>query len=95
MYTIKTEYLDLYGPDATEDTILTHEQVEYLASDWEKPVLELVDELEPYNYRSAVELMDDDIREALYNDDTERSEARFLWDYEIKHLEKYGKPFEY
>lgn len=95
MYTIKPEYIDLYGADATEETILNREQIESFASEWEKPVDELIEQLAPYNFSSAVELMDDEIREALHNDETERSEARFLWDYETRHQAKYGTAFEY
>ena len=95
MYTIKPEYIDLFGYDANTDMVITHDDIESLARGWEKPVDEIIEQLTPYNFHSAVELMDDDIREALHNDSTERSESRFLWDYEIRHQEKYGTPFQY
>lgn len=45
-YTIKSEYLPLYGEDADENTIITQEDIERFAADWEKPAEELLDQLE-------------------------------------------------
>ena len=46
MYTIKPEYLPLWGEDADENTIITQDDVERFAADWEKPVEELLEQLE-------------------------------------------------
>ena len=45
-YTIKPEYLTLWGEDCTEETIITEAEVERLAQEWEKPVDELLEQLE-------------------------------------------------
>ena len=45
-YTIKPEYLPLWGEDADENTIITQDDIERFAADWEKPVEELLDQLE-------------------------------------------------
>lgn len=46
MYTIKPEYLPLWGEDADENTIITQDDVERLAADWETSVEELLEQLE-------------------------------------------------
>ena len=46
IYTIKPKYLDLWGADADESVIVTQDDVERLAADWEKPVEELLDQLD-------------------------------------------------
>ena len=56
-YKIKPEYLDLWGADATEDTIITNEDLEMIARGWEKTPDELMDQLIPVGYWYAV-LMD-------------------------------------
>ena len=45
-YTIMPEYLDQWGADADENTIITQDDVERLATDWETSVEELLDQLE-------------------------------------------------
>lgn len=45
-YTIKPEYLTLWGEDCTEDTVVDTAEVERLAVEWEKPVDELLEQLE-------------------------------------------------
>ena len=45
-YRIKEEYLDRWGEDVTEDYIVTQEELERLASEWEIPVEELLEQLE-------------------------------------------------
>lgn len=47
-YTIKPEYLPLWGEDADENTIITQDDIERFAADWEKPVEELLEQLEEY-----------------------------------------------
>jgi hypothetical protein len=44
-YTIKPEYLTLWGDDVTEDTVIDAAEVERLAREWEKPVEELLEQL--------------------------------------------------
>jgi len=45
-YTIKPEYLTMWGSWTDEDTIVTTAEVERLAAEWEKPVEELLEQLE-------------------------------------------------
>lgn len=45
-YTIKPEYLSNWGEDCTEGTIITTAEIERLAEEWEKPVEELLEQLE-------------------------------------------------
>lgn len=45
-YKIKEEYLDRWGEDVTADDIVTQEELERLASEWEIPVEELMEQLE-------------------------------------------------
>lgn len=45
-YTIKSEYLPLWGEDADENTIVTQDDIERFAADWEKPAEELLEQLE-------------------------------------------------
>ncbi|MBO7662795.1 MAG: hypothetical protein J6U01_05450 [Clostridia bacterium] len=45
MYKIKPEYMDLWGEDATEETIITKEELEMIARGWEKDPEELLDQL--------------------------------------------------
>ena len=44
-YTVKPEYLDQWGEDVTEDTIITQDELERLAAEWDKPVEELLEQL--------------------------------------------------
>lgn len=45
-YRIIEEYLDNWGEDVTADYVVTREEVERLASEWEVPVDELLEQLE-------------------------------------------------
>ena len=45
-YTVKPEYLPLWGAYADENTIISQDDIERFASDWEKPVEEILDQLE-------------------------------------------------
>lgn len=92
-YKINTDYIDLWGEDATEETVLSQDKIEMIARGWEKTVDEIIDQLVPINYNVAVELMDDEIREELHSVLAPCSDARFLWEYCKRHKEKYGKPF--
>lgn len=44
-YHVKPEYLSEWGEWMDEDSIVTQEEVERLASEWEKPVEELLEQL--------------------------------------------------
>ena len=46
-YKIKNEYLSLWGDDATEDTVITDEDLKMIASGWEKTPEDLMDQLIP------------------------------------------------
>ena len=59
-YKIKPEYIDLWGADATEDTIITDEDLEMIARGWEKNPDELKDQLIPVGYWYAVLMGNDD-----------------------------------
>ena len=94
-YKIRPEFLDLWGEDATEDTILTEQDVEDIARGWEKKPEDLHDQLTVYNYNVAVELMDDEIREELHMEMAPCSEIEFMNEYQKRHLAKYGEEFTY
>ena len=53
-YTVKPEYLTLWGENVTEDTIVTAAEVENLAHEWEKPVDELLCQLDEIPMQDAV-----------------------------------------
>jgi hypothetical protein len=90
-YHIKPEYADRWGEEP--ETVLTDDDVFMIAHGWGTPVDGIIDQLEPENFRAAVELMDDEIREAVHNEFAPCSDARFLWEYCKRHEAKYGKPF--
>ena len=46
-YKIKPEYLDLWGSDATEDTIITEDDLEMITRGWEKTPADVMDQLIP------------------------------------------------
>lgn len=94
-YRIKLDYIPLWGEDASEDTIVTDDMIEWCAKGWEKPVEEVLEQLEAYNFSSAVSLMDDDLRESLNEELAPCSESRFLWEYSKRHQGKYGEQFCY
>jgi hypothetical protein len=93
-YKIKPEFIDLWGDEANSETVLTADEIEMIASGWEKPIELIIDQLIPENYPAAVSLMDDEIREDVHADLAPCSDARFLWEYCNRHQEKYGKPFD-
>ena len=45
-YHIKPDYLSQWGEECTEDTVITQDELERLAAEWEKPVGELMEQLE-------------------------------------------------
>lgn len=49
-YTIKPEFLDLWGEDANEETIVSEPEVKRLAEEWGKSVAALLEQLEPYDW---------------------------------------------
>lgn len=46
-YTVKPDYLSNWGEEVTEETVITQEELERLAEEWEKPVAELLEQLIP------------------------------------------------
>ena len=46
-YKIKPEYLNLWGEDATEETIITDDELEMIARGWDKTPAELMEQLTP------------------------------------------------
>lgn len=46
-YKIKPEFLDLWGEDATEETVLTEQDVEDIARGWDKRPDDVMDQLIP------------------------------------------------
>lgn len=46
-YTIKPEYVDLWGSEISNDTVINEDEVERLAEEWETPVDELLEQLIP------------------------------------------------
>jgi hypothetical protein len=47
LYTIKPEYLTMWGEDVTEETIIDAAEIERLSKEWNKPIEELMDQLVP------------------------------------------------
>lgn len=94
-YTIKPEYVDLWGDEAYAYPVITEDELDTISRGWEKPIDELLPQLDVYNFDSAVDLMDDEIREAVHADLAPCSDIEFMREYEKRHLEKYGKEFEY
>ena len=47
-YTIKPEYFDLWDEEANENTVLTENDVEQFAEDWEMSVAELKNQLDEH-----------------------------------------------
>ena len=92
-YKIKPEFLDLWGEDANEETRLEEDDIEMIVHGWDKKVEDVIDQLMPENYESAVSFMDDEIREEVHADLAPCTEARFLWEYAKRHEKKYGVPF--
>ncbi len=45
-YTIKPEFLSLWGEDSTEDTVITEGELQRLAQEWGTPINELRQQLE-------------------------------------------------
>lgn len=45
-FKIKPEYLDQWGPEATEDTIVGWDTIEMVSRQWEKPIYEVLDQLD-------------------------------------------------
>ena len=46
-YRIKPEYIDLWGSEANEETVITQDDVEMCARGWEMDVDELMEQLIP------------------------------------------------
>lgn len=54
-YLINPDFLSLWGEDCTEDTVIDDAEVERLAAEWEKPVEELLAQLEEAPFSKAYE----------------------------------------
>ena len=54
-YKIKPEFLELWGEDATEETILTEQDVEDIARGWDKTSADVMDQLIPCGCWYAVQ----------------------------------------
>ena len=48
-YTIKPEYIYLYGEGADADTVITEDEVVILSSEWDMPVDEILEQLTEYD----------------------------------------------
>ena len=97
-YTIKPEFLDYWGSDATEETPLTRSDIENICRGWSVTVDSVLNQLNitdddgnDWNY--IVSLMDDDIREAVHADLAPCTEEDFLQEYRKRHFEKYHDEF--
>lgn len=44
-YTIKPEYLSLWGSDCTEQTVITEQELKRLSEEWEVPEERLIEQL--------------------------------------------------
>ena len=53
-YTVKPEYLTLWGETVTEDPVIDTAEVERLAVEWEKPLDELLNQLTEVDRRVAI-----------------------------------------
>ena len=49
-YKIKPEYIDRWGSEANEDTIVSEPEVEQFARDWDCTVSDLLEQLTPYDW---------------------------------------------
>ena len=58
-YTIKPEYLSLWGEDCTEDTVITEDELQRLAAEWEKPAEDLLEQLEEAPFQLAYDFLMD------------------------------------
>lgn len=99
-YRIKPEYLSQWGDNATEETVLTWDDIEMITHGWEKTPADVMDQLiiqdENGVYWEAIaNLMDDEIREDLHISLAPCSEDEFLEAYKKRHLEKLGEEFTY
>ena len=50
IYTIKPEHIDKFGPEATDETIITEYDVKRLADEWDMPVTVVLSQLDPYDW---------------------------------------------
>ena len=46
-YHIKEEYLSQWGEETTTETVITQDELERLAAEWEVPIEELLEQLVP------------------------------------------------
>lgn len=49
-YKIKPEFVNMWGSDATEESIITDDDLEMIARGWEKSIDELLPQLIPQEY---------------------------------------------
>ena len=57
MYKIKPEFIDLWGEDASEETVISENELEAFAREWEMPKSELLPQLIQLSVSRAVENM--------------------------------------
>ena len=107
-YTIRPEFLSLWGSETTEETVIDAAEVERLAAEWETPVEELLEQLKEIEMEdntmtitvnsiettmeAAAALMDDEIREAVHAEGI-TDPQEFVGRYCELHHEKYGNEF--
>lgn len=48
MYRVKPDYWDMWGVEFEDEAIVPMEEIERLAIEWEKPVSDLLDQVEEY-----------------------------------------------
>lgn len=54
-YTVKEQYLSNWGEWTTTDTVVSEDEVNRLAEEWDKPVDELLAELDEIQYKPVIE----------------------------------------
>lgn len=99
-YRIRPEYLEQWGPEATEETILTRKQIEDIAAGWDQSAADVLPQLiiedeDGKSWEYIVSLMDDDVREDVHADLAPCTEDEFLEEYKKRHLAKFGAEFVY
>lgn len=96
-YRVKREYADnwLVHGDTADEVIVGEQEITRLAAEWGVDLFDLLREVDiDENYMAAaVALMDDEIREDIHREGTCDTDAQFLYEYEKRHLAKYGKEF--
>lgn len=58
-FAVKPEFLTLWGEDCTEDTVITEAELSRLSQEWDKPVEELLEQLDEADFRTAYDYITD------------------------------------